>query len=41
MFVYTSLALLAAAVGAMVFGATRYIRKNRLAILLKFQKKWR
>ena len=29
MFVYTSLALLAAAVGAMVFGATRYIRKNR------------
>ncbi len=29
MFVYTSLTLLAAAVGAMVFGATRYIRKNR------------
>lgn len=29
MFVYTSLALLAAAVGAMAFGATRYIRKNR------------
>ena len=29
MFVYTSLILLVAAVGAMIFGATRYIRGNR------------
>lgn len=29
MFIYTSLALMAVAVGAMVFGATRYYRKGR------------